>query len=121
MEERGSATKSAGSHRTVQLKGSPQPPTAFRDLRRYNEPMEARALRRIGDILKDRNIVLKGADAASSRGFTQVPNFLLRSPRLNPGDKLCFAMVLSYAWHNDSCFPGWPRISVSPSAASGDI
>jgi DNA-binding transcriptional ArsR family regulator len=68
--------------------------------------MEDRALRRIGDILKDRNIILKGADAATSRGFTQVPNFLLRSPRLSPGDKLSFAMLLSYAWHNDSCFPG---------------
>lgn len=68
--------------------------------------MEARSLRRIGDIIKDRNIILKGADAATSRGFTQVPNFLLRSPRLSPGDKLSFAMLLSYAWHNDSCFPG---------------
>jgi DNA-binding transcriptional ArsR family regulator len=68
--------------------------------------MQRHGLRRIGDILRDRNIVLKGADAATSRGFTQVPNFLLRSPHLSPGDKLCFAMLLSYAWHNDSCFPG---------------
>jgi len=68
--------------------------------------MERRSVRRIGDILKDRNIVLKGADAATSRGFTQVPNFLLRSPRLTPGDKLSFAMLLSYAWQNDFCFPG---------------
>lgn len=73
--------------------------------------MEGRTLRRIGDILKDRNIVLKGADAASSRGFTQVPNFLLRSGRLSPGDKLSFAMLLSYAWHNDSCFPGQAKLA----------
>jgi hypothetical protein len=32
----------------------------------------------IADILKDRNIVLKGADAATAKGFTQVPNFLLK-------------------------------------------
>ena len=68
--------------------------------------MDDRAIRRIGDILKDRNIILKGADAATSRGFTQVPNLLLRAPALSPGDKLSFAMLLSYAWHNDSCFPG---------------
>ena len=73
--------------------------------------MDSRSLRRIGDILKDRNIVLKGADAATSRGFTQVPNFLLRSGRLSPGDKLSFAMLLSYAWHNDSCFPGQAKLA----------
>jgi DNA-binding transcriptional ArsR family regulator len=68
--------------------------------------MDDRTLRRIGDILKDRNIILKGADAATSRGFTQVPNFLLRAPHLSPGDRLSFAVLLSYAWHNDPCFPG---------------
>src|SRR3954464_6848613 len=73
--------------------------------------MDARAIRRIGDILKDRNIILKGADAATSRGFTQVPNFLLRSGHLSPGDKLSFAMLLSYAWHNDSCFPGQQKLA----------
>jgi DNA-binding transcriptional ArsR family regulator len=67
--------------------------------------------RRIGDIIKDRNIVLKGADAATVRGFTQVPNFLLRSKSLSPGDKMTFAMLLSYAWQNDHCFPGQERLA----------
>ena len=66
--------------------------------------------RRIGDILKDKNIVLKGADAASSMGFTQVPNFLLKSTKLSSGDKMTFAMLLSYAWQNDYCFPGQERL-----------
>ena len=61
----------------------------------------------IGDILKkDRNIILKGADAATAKGFTQVPNFILRSPELSAGDKITFAMLLSYAWKDDFCFPG---------------
>jgi DNA-binding MarR family transcriptional regulator len=64
----------------------------------------------IGDIIKDRNIVLKGADAASAMGFTQVPNFLLKSDKLSAGDKLAFAMLLSYAWQNDYCFPGQRRL-----------
>src|SRR5271168_2781141 len=64
----------------------------------------------IGDILKERNIILKGADAASSMGFTQVPNFLLKSNKLSSGDKLAFAMLLSYAWQNDYCFPGQKRL-----------
>lgn len=68
--------------------------------------------RAIGDILKERNIVLKGADAATAKGFTQVPNFLLKSPKLSAGDKMTFAMLLSYAWQNDYCFPGQQRLAV---------
>lgn len=63
-------------------------------------------MRPIGALIKDKNIILKGADAASAKGFTQVPNFLLRSRKLSTGDKLAFAMLLSYAWQNDFCFPG---------------
>src|ERR1044072_6963878 len=67
--------------------------------------------RHIGDILKDRNIILRGADAATAMGFTQVPNFLLKSKKLNSGDKMTFAMLLSYAWQNDFCFPGQQRLA----------
>jgi DNA-binding transcriptional ArsR family regulator len=72
--------------------------------------MNFRSERHIGDILKDRNIILKGADAATSKGFTQVPNFLLRSTKLSAGDKMTFAMLLSYAWQNDF-FPGQERLA----------
>ena len=72
--------------------------------------MEFSAPRSIGDIIRDRNIVLKGADAATAKGFTQVPNFLLKSNKLSAGDKLAFAMLLSYAWQNDFCFPGQQRL-----------
>src|SRR5665213_2640433 len=67
--------------------------------------------RHIGDILKERNIILKGADAASAMGFTQVPNFLLKSKKLSSGDKMAFAMLLSYAWQNDYCFPGQEKLA----------
>lgn len=62
--------------------------------------------RTIGEILNERNIILRGADAATAKGFTQVPNFLLKSTKLSAGDKITFAMLLSYAWQNDFCFPG---------------
>src|SRR6202158_938717 len=68
-------------------------------------------IRRIGDLLKDKNIILRGADAATAMGFTQVPNFLLRSKKLSAGDKMTFAMLLSYAWQNDYCFPGQERLA----------
>jgi len=65
----------------------------------------------IGDLLRDKNIVLKGADALSQRGFTQVPNHVLRSDKISPGAKLAYAMLLSYAWQNDFCFPGQERLA----------
>jgi DNA-binding MarR family transcriptional regulator len=68
--------------------------------------MEFQSPRHIGDVLKERTIILKGADAATAKGFTQVPNFLLKSAKLSAGDKMTFAMLLSYAWQNDYCFPG---------------
>lgn len=69
------------------------------------------AVRSIGDLLKEKTIILKGADAATAQGFTQVPNFLLKSIRLSSGDKMTFAMLLSYAWQNDYCFPGQERLA----------
>jgi hypothetical protein len=44
--------------------------------------------RHIGDLLRDKNIVLKGADVLSQRGFTQVPNHVLRSDKISAGAKL---------------------------------
>ena len=73
--------------------------------------MEYHQERHIGDILKERNIILKGADVATAKGFTQVPNFLLKSKKISSGDKMSFAMLLSYAWQNDYCFPGQKRLA----------
>ena len=73
--------------------------------------MEERGgIRRIGEII-EKNIILRGADALSARGFTQVPNHVLESERLSPGAKLTFAMLLKYAWQNDYCFPGQERLA----------
>jgi DNA-binding transcriptional ArsR family regulator len=73
--------------------------------------MELSTDRHIGDILKERNIVLKGADAATREGYTQVPNFLLKLKTLSSGDKMTFAMLLAYAWQNDFCFPGQAKLA----------
>jgi len=40
-----------------------------------------------------------------------LPNFLLKSRKLSAGDKMAFAMLLSYAWQNDYCFPGQARLA----------
>ncbi len=55
---------------------------------------------------RTRNIILEGFDPVAAAGFTQVPNLILKSPELSVGAKLAYAMLLSYAWQNDFCFPG---------------
>jgi hypothetical protein len=59
-----------------------------------------------GQLERFKNIILDGFDPVSSGGFTQVPNFVLKSKDLSVGAKLTYAMLLSYAWQNDFCFPG---------------
>jgi biotin operon repressor len=60
----------------------------------------------VGDILAEKTIIFSGADAFTEKGFTQVPNAILRSKKISPGAKLAYAALISYAWNNDHCFPG---------------
>jgi hypothetical protein len=66
--------------------------------------MESGAGRHIGDILKDRNIEIIGADLATRHGFTQVPNFILTKDDISVGAKLAYAMLLKYAWDRGTDF-----------------
>jgi len=59
-----------------------------------------------GQFGRYKNIILEGFDPVSAGGFTQVPNFILRSKDLSVGAKLTYSMLLSYAWQNNFCFPG---------------
>ena len=68
--------------------------------------------RAIGDILKERNIEIVGADPVTRHGFTQVPNFILTKKELSVGAKLAYAMLLKYAWGDDACFPGQTKLAV---------
>jgi hypothetical protein len=77
----------------------------------YNEFMHFSEPRQIGDILKERNIEIIGADPVTRHGFTQVPNFILTNKDLSVGAKLAYAMLLKYAWDNDACFPGQVKLA----------
>jgi hypothetical protein len=59
----------------------------------------------------ERNIKFEGADPVSAGGFTQLPNFILKDPKLSVGAKVVYAMFISYGWHNDFCFPGQDRLA----------
>ena len=44
--------------------------------------------------------------AILKQGFTQLPNRVLKDTRLSFGARLTYAVLLSYAWDKESCFPG---------------
>ena len=59
----------------------------------------------------DRNLRLRGADIATQRGWTGVPNFILESEKISIGAKLTYAMLLKYARELNECFPGQDRLA----------
>jgi len=83
--------------------------------------MEYQSERHIGDILRERNIEIVGADLATRHGFTQVPNFILTKSDISVGAKLAYAMLLKYAWDNDACFPGQLALAKDMGAAERSV
>lgn len=68
-------------------------------------------MKTIGEVIKEKNLQLDTVNPVLQAGFTQVPNFILKNPDISVGAKVAYAMFLSYAWHNDSCFPGQDRLA----------
>jgi biotin operon repressor len=65
-----------------------------------------RQVAELGDTIK-----LHNADPVTRLGFTQVPNVILKNDSLSFGAKVTYSMFLSYAWHNNSAFPGQGRVA----------
>ncbi len=81
-----------------------------------------KSMQAIGELIEEkRNIILQGADALTSKGFTQVPNHVLESDQISPGAKLTYAMLLKYAWQNDFCFPGQERLAKDMGAGKRSV
>src|SRR5262245_37223998 len=59
----------------------------------------------------ERNMKLNWVDPIALHSFTQVPNLILRDPDISIGAKTVYSLLLSYAWHNDLCFPGQDRLA----------
>lgn len=49
-------------------------------------------------------------DAVLATGFTQIPNMLIRNPRLSMQAKYLYGLLLSYAWEDPYAFPGQERL-----------
>jgi len=83
--------------------------------------MEFSSGRHIGDIIKERNIEIIGADPITRHGFTQVPNFILTKGDISVGAKLTYAMLLKYAWDEAACFPGQMKLAKDMGATDRSI
>jgi hypothetical protein len=73
------------------------------------------------EILEKHTIVV--LNEALKHGFTQIPRYVLQDKKLSFGARLTYAVLLSYAWQEDSCFPGQERMAkdlgVSRKAVNG--
>ena len=71
------------------------------------------------NILEKHTIVV--LNEALKHGFTQLPRYILRDKKLSFGARLTSAVLLSYAWQEDSCFPGQERMAKDLGAAERSI
>ena len=69
----------------------------------------------------EQNIKVKSADPIALHGFTQLPNFILRNPDLSIGAKTTYALFLSFAWHNNLCFPGQETLAKALGMSVGSV
>jgi hypothetical protein len=59
----------------------------------------------------EQNMRLNTSDPIAQHGFTQLPNFILRNAEISANAKVVYSLLLSYAWHNNLCFPGQERLA----------
>jgi hypothetical protein len=71
------------------------------------------------NILQKHTIVV--LNESLKHGFTQLPKYVLRDKRLSFGARLTYAVLLSYAWQEDSCFPGQERMAVDLGATDRSV
>ena len=69
----------------------------------------------------DQNIKLNTADPVARDGFTQLPNFILRNPDISIGAKTVYSLFISYAWHNNFCFPGQETLAKAIGMSVGSV
>lgn len=58
-----------------------------------------------------RTVILQDEALRRLRGFTAIPNVILRHPRLSYGAKVTFGVLLSYAWQDNFCWPAQERLA----------
>ena len=68
-------------------------------------------MRTLGEIVKQRVERVIIENELMRAGFAALPYVVLRDTRLSIGARLTYAVLLSYAWQNDSTFVGQARMA----------
>jgi len=58
-----------------------------------------------------RTVILQDEALRRLRGFTAIPNSILRHAKLSYGAKVTFGVLLSYAWQDNFCWPAQERLA----------
>jgi DNA-binding transcriptional MocR family regulator len=66
-------------------------------------------MQRAREILEKHTIVV--LNEALKHGFAQIPRYVLCDRKLSFGARLTYAVLLSYAWQEGSCFPGQQKMA----------
>lgn len=69
------------------------------------------SMQNIGALLRDRVDHIIVENEMLRAGFAAFPYVVLRDTRLSVGARLAYAVLLSYAWQEGSCFPGQLRMA----------
>ena len=67
---------------------------------------------------EDPNIVVE--NELLRRGFTSIPNYIFGLP-ISSNAKLIYMALLSYAWTNQSCYPGLAKLCVDVSLSDKPV
>ena len=52
-------------------------------------------------------------DETLRRGFVLLPRQVLYAHNLSHSSKILYALLLGFAWQEESCFPGYGRLRIS--------
>ena len=73
----------------------------------------------IGEALEKHTLVI--LNEALKKGFAQLPYYVLEDGKLSFGARCTYAILLKYAWKEDSCFPGQDRIAKDLSCSLSQV
>lgn len=78
-------------------------------------------LSNIGRFQERQNIILDGFDPVAAGGFTQIPNCVLNNKSVSLSAKVIYAKLLSYAWNNQSVYPGQETMAIEIGAGKRTV
>ena len=118
MGKSSAATQTASTHQTINTDTCAQV-----DWTKSQSRLPLRYMEHIGNRIAqiERNMKINSLDPVALHGFTQIPNFILRDPNLTIGAKTVYSLLLSYAWHNDLCFPGQETLAQALGMSVGSV